>query len=232
MKNLGQKCAKCGKMNHTTQNHWPGGKNPNKKGKGQFRSKKSDLSGKKKVDNKGKGKEKASTSANVLSVPELANLSIQTAQSIDFSCYKPSEKVEWCLDSGCTEHITPSKSNFIQYWELRQSSQAEIANGKYLKIEGHGMVIGYSKTPHGSVSVQLQNMLYVPQACKQLFLLITAEQHGSMSETTRMGRTVSLNGKPYIIGCPKTGKLHTFDMELKRHKVPGAIIATLSDYTL
>ena len=26
MKNLGQKCAKCGKMNHTMQNHWPGGK--------------------------------------------------------------------------------------------------------------------------------------------------------------------------------------------------------------
>ena len=39
MKNVGQKCAKCGKMNHTTQNHWPRGKNPNKKGKGQNRSK-------------------------------------------------------------------------------------------------------------------------------------------------------------------------------------------------
>ena len=35
MKNIGQKCAKCGKTNHTTQNHWPGGKNPNKEGKGQ-----------------------------------------------------------------------------------------------------------------------------------------------------------------------------------------------------
>ena len=34
-KNIRQKCAKCGKTNHTTQNHWPGGKNPNKKGKGQ-----------------------------------------------------------------------------------------------------------------------------------------------------------------------------------------------------
>ena len=32
-KNIGQKCAKCGKMNHTMQNQWPRGKNPNKKGK-------------------------------------------------------------------------------------------------------------------------------------------------------------------------------------------------------
>ena len=153
-------------------------------------------------------------SANVLSVPELADLSIQTAQSINFSCYEPSEKVEWCLDSGCMDHITPSKSNFIQYWELRQSSQAEIADGKYLKIEGHGTVIGYSKTPQGSVSLQLQNMLYVPQACKWLFSLIAARQHGCMSKTTRMGTTVSLNGKPYIIGRPKGGKLHVFAMEL------------------
>ena len=51
MKNLGQKCAKCGKTDHTTQNHWPGGKNPNKKG--QKKSKKSDSSGKKKTDKKG-----------------------------------------------------------------------------------------------------------------------------------------------------------------------------------
>ena len=73
------------------QNHWPRGKNLNKKGKGQQKSQKLlNLSGKKKTDKKGKGKEneKAQTSANVLSVLELADLSIQTAQSIDISCYK------------------------------------------------------------------------------------------------------------------------------------------------
>ena len=28
VKNLGPKCVKCGKSNHSTQNHWPGGKHP------------------------------------------------------------------------------------------------------------------------------------------------------------------------------------------------------------
>ena len=111
-KNIGQKCANCGKTNHATQNHWPRGKNPNKKAKDK-KSKKSDSSGKKKVDKKVRGKEKAQTSANVLTVLEMAELSIQTAQSINFSCYEMSEKVEWCLDSGCTDHIAPSKSDFI-----------------------------------------------------------------------------------------------------------------------
>ena len=170
MKNIGQKCAKCGKTNHTTQNHWPGGKNPNKKGKGQ-KSKKSESSGKKKAEKKAKGKEKAPTSANVLSVPEMGELSIQTTQSIDFSCYETSEKVEWCLDSGCTDHITPNKSDFVQYWELGQASKAEIADGKYLKIEGYGTVIGYSIMPNKTVSLQIQNVLYVPEANKRLFFI-------------------------------------------------------------
>ena len=55
-KNLGQKCAKCGKTNHTMQNHWPGGKNPNKKG--QKKSKKSDSSGKRRRIRKEKGKKR------------------------------------------------------------------------------------------------------------------------------------------------------------------------------
>ena len=175
-KNLGQKCAKCGKTNHTMQNHWPGGKNPNKKG--QKKSKKSDLSGKKKTDKKGKGKgkEKAPTSANILTVPEIAVLDTQTAQSIDFSCYEMSEQVEWCLDSGCTDHITPNKSDFVQYWALGQASKAEIANGKCLQIEGYRTVIGYSIMPNKTVSLQIQNVLYVPKVNKRLFSLIAAGQ--------------------------------------------------------
>ena len=232
-KNLGQKCAKCGKTNHTTQNHWPGGKNPNKKGKGQ-KPKKSDSSGKKKVEKKVKGKEKAQTSANVITISEMGKLSIQTAQSIDFSCYKTSEKVEWCLDSGCTDHITPNKSDFVQYWELGQASKAEIANGKHLKIEGYRTVIGYSIMPNKTVALQIQNVLYVPEANKQLFLLIATGQRGSMSTTMNKGTTISLSGAPYIVGHPKSGRLHSFDMELFKNKneVSGAIIATLSDYTL
>ena len=55
-----------------------------------------------------------------------------------------------------------------------------------------------------------------------------------MSTTMNKGTTISLNGAPYIVGCPKSGRLHSFNMELvkNKNKVPKAIIATLSDYTL
>ena len=88
--------------------------------------------------------------------------------------------------------------------------------------------------PNKSVSLRIQNVLYVLEANKWLFSLIAAGQRGSMSTTTKKGTTISLNGTPYIIGLPKSGRLHSFDMELVKNKneVPQAIIATISDYTL
>ena len=200
VKNIRQKCAKCGKTNHTTQNHWPGGKCP-QNGKGQKSQKVLNSSGKKKADKKEKGKEKAQTSANVLDIVDIGELSITSSESIKFSCYMTSEMVEWFLDSGCTDHITPRKSYFVQYRELGQLHKAEIADGKYLKVEGFGMIIRHSKMPHGTESLQIHNMLYIPEANKQLFLLIAMGQQGNVSQ----------NGNPFIISIPKSGKLHSFD---------------------
>ena len=230
VKNIGQKC---GKMNHTTQNHWPRGKCP-QKGKGQKSQRASGSSGKKKADKKGKGKEKAQTSANVLDIVDIRELLMTSSQSINSSCYKMSEMVEWFLDSGCTNHITPRKSDFVQYRELGQLHKAEITDGKYLSIEGFGSVIGHSKMPHGRESLQIRNVLYVPEVNKQLFSLIATGQRGDMSQTTKEGSIVSENGTPFIIGTPKSGKLHSFDMVLMKNQseIPRAIIATLSDYTL
>ena len=87
VKNLGQKCTKCGKTNHTTQNHWPGGKHP-PKGKGQKSKKLLNSEGvnKKQVDKQGgKGKEKTQMSANVLNILDIGELSITTSESINFS---------------------------------------------------------------------------------------------------------------------------------------------------
>ena len=55
-----------------------------------------------------------------------------------------------------------------------------------------------------------------------------------MSQTTNKGTTVSKNGTPYIVGLPKSGKLHSFDMVFVKNKneIPWGIIATLSDYIL
>ena len=142
--------------------------------------------------------------------------------------------VEWFLDNGCTDHITPRKSDFVQYRELEQLHKAEVADGKYLTIEGFGTIIGHSKMPNGNESLQIRNVQYIPEVNKRLFLLIATRQRRSMSQMTKEGTMVSQNGTPFIIGTPKLGKLHSFNMILAKNlsEVPRAIIATLSDYTL
>ena len=166
----------------------------------------------------GEGKEKAQTSANILDIAEMGELSITSSESINFSCYEMSEMVEWFLDSGCTDHITPRKSDFVQYRELGQLHKAEITDGKYLKIEGFGTIIRHSKMPNGTELLQIRNMLYVPEANKWLFSLIAAGQCRSMSQTTKEGTIVSQNGTPFIISTPKLEKLHSFDMILTKNK--------------
>ena len=62
-----------------------------------------------------KGREKAQESANVFDISRLPELSITSSELINFSCYETGRKVEWFLDSGSTEHITPDKCDFIKY---------------------------------------------------------------------------------------------------------------------
>ena len=109
----------------------------------------------KKGKGKGKGKEKAQESANVLDISGLLELSITSSKSINFSCYKMSEKVEWYLDSDSTEHITPDKSDFVEYREFSQAENAEITDGKFLKIEGYRTIIGHSIMLNGMALMQI-----------------------------------------------------------------------------
>ena len=157
-------------------------------------------------------------SANVLDIADIGELSITSSESINFSYYEMSKTVEWFLDSGCTDHITPRKSDFIQYRELRQLHKAEITDGKYLKIVGFGTIIGHSRMPHSMESLQIHNVLYVQEVNKQLFPLIATGEHRSMSQTMKEGTTVSQNGTPFIIGTPKSGKLHSFNMVLAKNQ--------------
>ena len=63
---------------------------------------------KKKSDKKGKGKgkEKAKESLNLLSIVEVLDMLTFNTESNKFSCYIEDDRVEWLLDSGCTEHHT------------------------------------------------------------------------------------------------------------------------------
>ena len=83
--------------------------------------------------------------------------------------------------------------------------------------------------------IEICNVLYVPSASKQLYSLIATGQRNFKSETMRTGTIVTQNGTPFIIGTPKLGSLHTFDLILVKNwneNIQTNIATTPSDYTL
>ena len=212
--------------------------NIHKKAKGNMPLKVSTLSGSgnKKSAHKGKGKEKATESLNVLSIIEILDVNTFSNKSIDFSCCVNGETVEWLLDSGCTEHITPVWSNLHNYKEYDPQGKAEIADGKFITIKGQGNVIGHSLLPDKTkFSMEIRQVLYVPDMSKWLFLLIATGWMNNKSKTTRWGTIVSKNGTPFIIGELRENKVHYFDFKLARslNEILNVAIITIScDYTL
>ena len=133
---------------------------------------------KKKLDKKGKGKKQAKESLNVFSIIEIPEVNTFSSQSIDFSCYVKGEVVEWLLDSGCTEHVTPVKSDLQNYREFNPLGVAEIADGKFITIKGQGSVIGHSLLPDNTkLSMDIRKVLYIPKVTKWLFSLIATCHH-------------------------------------------------------
>ena len=108
-------CDKCGKTNHTTKQHWPDGKPPSNnkqkakpKGKGKGK-------GKAKEKKNGKSKEATVNGLNIIEVPSML---INSNESISVSCYIEGELTDWMMDTGCSQHVTPFKEDFVYYWKF------------------------------------------------------------------------------------------------------------------
>ena len=109
---------------------------------------------------------------------DLPELSVTSSESINLSHYEMSEKVEWSLDRGCTDHITPRKSDFVQYRELEQAHSAEIADRKYFKIEGyegHRIMLNGTLQAVETVETEYHEMLFwleTERSDKELYRII------------------------------------------------------------
>ena len=77
---------------------------------------------------------------------------------------------EWFVDSGCTEHMTPNRDDFIEYNELSTQGKVFIADGHAISIVGKGTVRLTGLLPSGiETSVTLSGVLHVPKLSAGLF---------------------------------------------------------------
>ena len=70
---------------------------------------------------------------------------------------------QWLVDSGCSQHMTPCRADFVSYHKMDKSSDIYIANDAVIKAIGVGTVAFEAALPDGTAhTISLSNVLYAP----------------------------------------------------------------------
>ena len=120
------------------------------------------------------------------------------------------------IDSGATSYMCNDQSLFVQYESLKTHLKVTIGDGYEIDTIVHGVVMLTSVLPSGeSKKHNLQNVLYVPRLCYNLF---------SVSATTERGKTVRFSndscqvlneGKLFAVAT-KVGEIYYLNFHINR----------------
>ena len=205
-------CAKCGKNNHNTKDHWDMPPQRQGGGLGGGGSKKKSGQQKKKGGSSMKGKKPAAGQKqikdgriNVLKITDVPESDF-SSESINFSCYVRKEMSKWLMDSGCSKHVMSHITNFIEYMPFNSPGKAEIADKKELDILGVGTIAIRHKMMDGKDSnISLSQVLFVPTANGRFYSTTFATEKGCEAHKTKERHDVySSDGTKFITGTRKT----------------------------
>ena len=241
-------CDKCGKNNHSTEQHRDDWKPRSSKGassgnSGTSGNGESSASGSgKKSRDKGKGKAKDNAApkekAAHLDILEVPSVPSASEESIAVSAYAMRDKVEWMIDSGCTSHVTNNRSDFVSYHEFTQPGKAQTAGKEILQIFGHGSIL--MGVHGGSRPLLLKDVLYIPDASARLYAPRQPLELGH--KITMDDKVLTLHEKSYdgpslfVADYRKEDKLYWLDATIMKKSpskpIISAVKAQSSDYEL
>jgi len=187
----------------------------------------------------GKSKEATVNGLNIIEVP---SMSINSNESISVSCYIEGEKSDWMMDTGCSQHITPHKEDYMYYWKFPKPGRAKLASDvKELEIIVFGIVpIGHTMTNGNHLNVTVHDVLYIPKAIGRFFSPNVAMEKGCSAiltyETMSM---LTANKTTYLTGTRITNnQLYHIAARILEKEPPKVQISTVvtinpfTDYTL
>lgn len=215
---LNQKCEKCGRNNHTTEQHWDrkpstaqaGGSGSGNGGSTSQQGVTQKEEGKKKRGKRGKGKGKGqantNTTANTIEIVSVPDVTVSPdSESISVSLYEMrDETTKWMLDSGCNCHVTPHLKDFVSYHKFPRPGYAKTAGqSQLIEIQGHGIVYLKHRLLSGqTTTLHLQEVLYVPKASNRFFAPIAPINQGHRFEITKDSFNL-YHKKPQADGSPR-----------------------------
>ena len=236
MKKYKKHCAKCGKNNHNTKDHWDtppqrqgggsGSGGGSKKKSGQQRKKRgSSAKGKKPVAGQKQIMDRCINVLKIVDVPE----SDFSSESINFSCYVQKDMSKWLMDLGCSKHVTSHITNYIKYTPFNSPGKAEITD-KELDILGVGTIaICHTMMDRNVSNITLLQVLFVPTTNRQFYSTCIATEKGCEARQTRSSHDVySLDGTRFITRTRKTtSRLFFFKAEVLRKQDSKVMILVL-----
>ncbi|UYV64139.1 hypothetical protein LAZ67_2006688, partial [Cordylochernes scorpioides] len=96
------------------------------------------------------------------------NPKTEMVASLGIECLNKLDANEWCLDGGATAHMCSTKKSFT-YFEDTAPVKITLADGKFIEAIGKGNVKLDCKTNTGTVTLSLEDVLFVPRLNGNLF---------------------------------------------------------------
>lgn len=130
----------------------------------------------------GKGQGRPPRSANaVLIGPEARdNVDKVSGESkMALFAVRTPEKGTWCIDSGCTHHMTCSDADMSGYKAYKKPQDVYLADNSVVQAVGEGTKEVEVSMDGKRVTLELQSCVYVPDMGKNLFSVKAATNHAA-----------------------------------------------------
>ena len=117
--------------------------------------------------------------------------------------------INWVLDSGCTGHMTPYKTDFVADTLREDHRLVEVANGYEVQATLSGTIVMPIFNDYGEkIHLRLEKVLYVPELTRRLFSLISLvdQQHKVLMSDSR-GVQIWFKGERFPITLPSLNSM-------------------------
>lgn len=171
-------------------------------------------------DNNPKDTPKAARTANASTEEDRTTEESLSARSVKFKALqvkttpdrkKDEQKFLWICDSGATHHMTPFK-DILNDFDGTLHGEVELADGECARVEGKGSVTLKISEECGGWTIQLNEVIYVPELENNLISLVQLDKkglemkikNGSISikdDKEVLFKAVSNGGDVYMVKC-------------------------------
>lgn len=155
----------------------------------------------------GGGNASTSTSTTPAAVHVItAEASSSQSANIAASFYGSGDTL-WMLDSGCTQHMTPYITDFIDYSQFDTPSHATLAdNSSSMATLGSGRVTGITFVNNKPITIALDNVLLCPQLAYRTIAIRCLDNKGFTVTHGNSQARIERHGTTFGIGSLRNGQ--------------------------